>query len=78
MLEGRSQFDAAVIFVNTQIPPSSANENQRFSEMKKNNPVPHSKAWDVSKGDSVTPQVMRKSCIYGSRRLSCCSCANIL
>lgn len=38
VLEGRSQFDAAVIFVNTQIPPSSANENQRFSEMKKKSP----------------------------------------
>lgn len=36
-------FDDNVIFINTQIPPHSANENQRFSKMKKA-PVPHSKA----------------------------------
>lgn len=76
LLEGCSQFDATVIFINTQIPPCSANENQRFSEMKKV-PVLDSKAWELSRGDSVTPEVMRKSCIYGSHRLSCCSCAYI-
>lgn len=45
-----------------------------FSEMKKV-PVLLLKTQEVSQGDSVTPEVMGKSCISGSRRLSRCCCA---
>lgn len=51
VLEGCSQFDATVIYINTHISPYSAKENQRFIKMRA--PVPHSKAWRVSTDDSL-------------------------